>query len=253
MDDRSGVKRLSDRRLEVALRHRIGGLALEVEFTLTAPWTVLFAPSGAGKSTVLRVIAGLVRPDAGRIVSLGTDRTATVMTDTANGVFVPAHRRAVRFVGQQTALFPHRTVRQNVAYGMANGAEAEQVMKLCRIAHLAEKRPSAISGGERQRVALARALGATPARMLLLDEPFTGIDVTLRDELMREIVAWPGLRDTPVLHVTHDVGEVFAAAAEVIRMQDGRVVAQGPAAEVLGLERQRLLDQLGASQSHPPR
>lgn len=189
---------------------------------------------------MLRVIAGLERPDAGRIVF----RDGAVLVDTAAGVLVPAHRRGVRLVGQQAALFPHRTVAQNVAYGATSEAVAE-VMELCRVAHLAGKMPRALSGGERQRVALARALGAMPAQMLLLDEPFSGLDVGRRDELIAEVQRWVAARGVAVLQVTHDVGEVFALGAEVVRMKAGRLVSQGEAGVVLREERAWLVAQLG--------
>ena len=217
-------------RLEVSLRHRIGVLELDVAFTLDKPWTVLFAPSGAGKSTVLRVIAGLVKPDEGRVVSMpGGEEQGITLTDAARGTFVPPHRRDVRFVAQQSALFPHRTVLENVTYGMKpedrNGLA--EILRVCRIEHLPEKMPGSLSGGERQRVSLARALAAGGARALLLDEPFTGLDVALRDAVTLDLRDWLRSRRIPVLHVTHDVGEVFALADEC------------------HTERERLLAQLG--------
>ncbi|WP_241654708.1 ATP-binding cassette domain-containing protein [Granulicella sibirica] len=236
-------------RLEVALRHRIGVLDLDVAFTLAKPWTSLFAPSGAGKSTVLRVIAGLVKPDGGRVVSAFVSQEPQVrLTDTATGVFVPPHERNIRFVGQQSALFPHKTVSENVTYGMtsADKSELSEILRICRIEHLLKKMPGNLSGGERQRVSLARALAAGGARALLLDEPFTGLDVALRDAITFDLRAWLRSRSIPVLHVTHDIGEVFSLADEVIRMEGGRVAAQGSPHDVLRAERERLLGLLDA-------
>lgn len=249
---------MSDRgRLEVEIRHRIGAITLDVAFRLTEPWTVLFAPSGAGKSTVLRVIAGLVRPDFGRIVSTlypGTKGEQRVLlTDTEKRVALPPHRRWVRYMGQEAALFPNMTVAQNAAYGLrdkrspqASRTHLQEVLAACRAASLSGKMPSALSGGERQRVALARTIAPVSKRAVLLDEPFSGLDGSLRDELMQGLRARMLDEQVPVLHVTHDVGEAFALGAQVIRLEGGKVVAQGPAAEVLAVERERLMTQLGA-------
>lgn len=242
-------------RLDVSFRHRIGGVRLDVEFTLTKPWTVLFAPSGAGKSTVLRVIAGLERPDWGRIISR-TEGETDVLMDSDARVFVPAWQRQIRLVAQQAALLPHWNVARNVLYGIkpldmmvvkpSDSAGfrmrlVREVLALCRAPDLEAKMPSELSGGERQRVALAQCLAAQDGRALLLDEPFSALDAGLRGSLMGDLKAWPLEHNTPVLHVTHDVGEVFASGAEVIRMESGRVVAQGEASVVLGDERERLL------------
>jgi molybdate transport system ATP-binding protein len=243
--------------LSVRIQHRLGALELDVAFTLTQPWTVLFGPSGSGKTTVLRAIAGFVQPDAGRIVSCFYGRDF-VMTDTAQQIFVKPHERSVRVAGQGAALFPHLTVRENIAFGarsqMERTAAAEIVQEAIarfQLPGMAEKFPSMLSGGERQRVAIARAATAAVSlgegSILLLDEPFTGQDVRLRDELIEELRGWLALMQRPVLSVTHDVGETFQLGTEVIKIADGRVVEQGPVAEVLALERERLLQQLSPS------
>jgi molybdate transport system ATP-binding protein len=230
---------------------------LNVAFTLTQPWTVLFGPSGSGKTTVLRAIAGFVRPDAGRIVSCFYGRDF-LMTDTTQKIFVKPHERSVRVAGQGAALFPHLTVRENIAFGarsqMKRTAAAEIVQEAIarfQLPGMAEKFPSMLSGGERQRVAIARAATAAVSlgegSILLLDEPFTGQDVRLRDELIEELRGWLALMQRPVLSVTHDVGETFQLGTEVIKIADGRVVQQGPVVEVLALERERLLQQLSSS------
>ncbi|HEY1963968.1 MAG TPA: ATP-binding cassette domain-containing protein [Acidobacteriaceae bacterium] len=239
--------------LKVEFRHRVGALELDVAFLLREPWTVLFGPSGSGKTTVLRVIAGFVRPDAGRIVSRSSEGEL-VMTDTARGVFLKPHERMVRTAGQGAALFPHLTVRDNIAFGVQGQnsvAIADEAITRFRLQELTEKVPSMLSGGERQRVAIARAATAAVSAgsgcVLLLDEPFTGQDVPLRDELIEELRGWLVPMQTPVLSVTHDVGEAFQLGAEVVKIADGRVVQQGPVAEVLAEERTRLLEQLRAA------
>ena len=242
---------LSNSLLSVNIRHRVGGLALDVKFDLTTPWTVLFGPSGSGKTTVLRAIAGFIRPDAGRIA-----RTTAILVDRASGVFLPAHKRPIRSAAQTPRLFPHMTVERNILYGSGHNAKlvnagiAGQVMSLFRINGLANRMPGDLSGGERQRASVARAVVSATAydgndkALLLLDEPFSGLDAALRDELLAELREWLAGHNLPVLSVTHDVGEAFQLGAEVIRITDGRVVRQGPVDEALAEERLRLMTRL---------
>ena len=243
---------MSDSLLTVKMQHRVGTVSLDVSFALTQPWTVLFGPSGSGKTTVLRAIAGFARPDAGRIVC-GSD----VLVDREAGVFLSAHQRPVRSAGQTARLFPHMSVRTNVLFGSGwsskpdEGIElADRVLELFRLGGFAERMPRDLSGGERQRVSVARAVvSAVTFRspgtaVLLLDEPFSGLDTAVRDELLAELMGWLVRWKTPVLSVTHDVGEAFQLGAEVIRIADGKTVQQGPVGEVLNEERRRLMEQL---------
>ncbi len=236
--------------LAVQLQHSLGQVWLDVQFSLRAPWTVLFAPSGAGKTTVLRMIAGLERPAKGRIVRPDglPESSPTVLTDTDRRIFVPAHRRGIRLVAQRPALFPHLSVVGNVQYRVEPKRQErdrflEEIFALCRIAHLRDKMPAQLSGGEAQRVALARSL-ASGGDLLLLDEPFTGLEAELREKILGELRSYLISRAIPVLQVTHDVSEIFSAEAEVLRMEAGRIVAQGPAKVVLAQERQALLARL---------
>ncbi len=212
----------------VELQDRRGALELDLAFTFRDGWTVLFGPSGSGKSTVLRMIAGLERPLAGRVVIGGE----TVL-DVGRGVFMAAHRRGVRMVAQRPGLFPERTVRSNLNFGAESESRVKEVARLCRVERLMDRGVGELSGGERQRVALARSLATGGMRCLLLDEPFTGLDGRLRDDLLTEVQAWLEPRGVPVLLVTHDVGEVFASEGRVIRMRAGRVVTEGTAQKVL--------------------
>lgn len=243
-------------RLAVQLRHRIGALELNIEFELTQPWTILFGASGSGKTTILRAIAGLLRPDAGRIVlsrEHDSEGEHTVLVDTASKIFVPAHARRIPLAPQRASLFPHRTVAENIHYGMAvrKGAtpreQLRSVLNDFHLDHLADKYPPQLSGGEAERVNLARAVAAR-GRLLLLDEPFTGLDAPTRERLQSTLIAISHDRAIPILSVTHDVAEPFQVDAEVIRLDQGRIVRQGPANEVLANERARLLDLL----RHPP-
>lgn len=235
------------------MKHRQGALAFDAAFELTQPWTVLFGPSGSGKTTVLRAIAGLMRPTAGRIV-LHCGATATTLFDSRPGIFVPSYQRGVRLAAQVAALFPNMTVRQNVAYGVPSSSSGvvDEALKRFRLTELAESMPWKLSGGERQRVAVARAAASAITigdGLLLLDEPFAGLHLPLRDELLEDLRNWLAVTRTPVLSVTHDVGEAFQLDAEVIKFSDGRVLEQGPVEIVLAEERTRLLEQLSQSRS----
>ena len=202
---------------DVSIRHRVGALTLDVSFQTNASWTVLFGASGSGKSTVLRAIAGLLRPDEGRIICRGT-----ILQE--DGEFLAAHRRPVRWAGQTARLFPRMTVRENLQFGAACPAEHDRAIEHFSLRHLRDKRPAELSGGEQQRVAVvAAALGN--AQPLLLDEPFTGLDWERRREFIGQLRAWMG--NTPVLSVTHDVGEAFLLEAEVVRIRRGKDCCPG--------------------------
>jgi molybdate transport system ATP-binding protein len=237
--------------LSVRIKHHMGALELNVAFVLMQPWTVLFGPSGSGKTTVLRTISGFVRPEAGRIVAGPTQMT---LVDTDAGVFVPPHERPVRTSGQAARLFPHMTIRRNVGYGVGGDPKLDgesklvgEVLELFCLSSFAERMPDDLSGGERQKVLVARAAASAVSgsrKLLLLDEPFNGLDLPVRDELLEQLRQWLSRWKTPVLSVTHDVGEAFQLGAEVIKLADGRVVQQGPVAMVLAEERARLMTQL---------
>jgi molybdate transport system ATP-binding protein len=235
--------------LNVRIQHRVGALELHIAFELTQPWTVLFGPSGSGKTTVLRAIGGFVRPDAGRI-SIGVDQR--VLADTAAHVFVPPHQRPVRTAGQGARLFPHMTIQENISYGLGEDSKLDrrelidEVLELFCLGAFAERMPRDLSGGERQKVLVARAAAAAVGSnyLLLLDEPFNGLDLRVRGELLEQLRQWLGRWKTPVLSVTHDVSEAFQLGAEVIKIADGRVVQQGLVSTVLAEERTRLMEQL---------
>jgi molybdate transport system ATP-binding protein len=245
--------------LTVRFEHQAGTLSLDIRFALTKPWTVLFGPSGSGKTTILRSIAGFVHPNSGRIV-IGPE----VVFDSVEKIFIPTHARPVRYAGQNARLFPHMTVRENLLYGSgwtSKPAEAiavaEQFMASFRLADLADRMPGDLSGGERQRAIVARTVVAatTFARpgtpLLLLDEPFAGLDIAMRDELLIVLQAWLSKWKIPVLSVTHDLGEAFQLGAEVIKLSEGRIAQQGLGPTVLAEERNRLLDQLNVAKENP--
>ncbi|NYF51600.1 ATP-binding cassette domain-containing protein [Tunturiibacter gelidoferens] len=236
----------------MSMEHRVGTVSLNVRFALIKPWTVLFGPSGSGKTTLLRAIAGFVRPDAGSIV-----RGDRVLVDRASGVFVPPYLRPVRSAGQTARLFPNLTVRSNAIYGIGwrdkpddASKVVDEVISLFGLGELVNRKPHDLSGGEKQRVSVARAAisaityEGAGAALLLLDEPFSGLDYAMRDGLVDGLREYLGRWKTPVLSVTHDVGEAFQLGAEVIRIAEGEIVKQGPAADVLAEERRRLIGQL---------
>jgi len=194
--------------------------------------TVLFGPSGAGKTTVLRCLAGLERPDRGCI------RFASeTWFDTVAGLFLPPQRRGIGYLFQDYALFPHLTVARNIAFGLAGLAAAETerrvagVAKLFGLSGLTHRYPRQLSGGEQQRVALARALVRRP-RLLLLDEPLSALDTPTRLQLRRELRHWLAELQTPAVLVTHDRGETLALGDAVVVMDRGQVRQAGPVDEV---------------------
>ncbi len=218
--------------IEVDVRLDRGGFRLDCAFRSAADALALFGRSGSGKSTVLAMIAGLLRPDEGRIVVDGE-----TLVDVARGVFVPAHRRRVGLVFQDALLFPHLSVRGNLDYGRrfarsGRAVDADAVIGLLGIGHLLDRRPAGLSGGERQRVAIGRALLSAP-RLLLLDEPMASLDFERRREIMPYIVRLRDELKWPLVYVSHAVDEVARVAREVVVLQDGRVVARGAPGDVL--------------------
>ncbi len=218
---------MPDHRLTVSL-HQDVPIPLDVEFSCD-PGHVLaiFGPSGSGKTTILRAIAGLTRPAHGRVQS-----GAHTWTDTDAGVFLPPHRRAVGFVFQEYALFPHLTALGNVMTALGHRRRPERRAKaaaLLSAVHLGghdSKRPRELSGGERQRVALARALAREPA-VLLLDEPFAAVDRAVRRRLQSEIDNLRRTLHVPLILVTHDFDDVVRLATHVLSLEHGRSVAYG--------------------------
>jgi len=219
--------------LEVAVRKQLRSFRLDVSFSVGDELAVVFGPSGAGKSQTLRAIAGLIRPDAGRIVLRGR-----VLFDSATGVVLPAQARRVGYVPQQYALFPHKTVAQNVAYGLHHlpshrrRGEMEGMLTLMRLQSQAKCYPRELSGGQQQRVALARALITRP-ELLLLDEPFSALDSGIRSALQRELLVLQAQLQIPILLVTHDLAEAYAMGHQIVVLDEGEVLQGGDREEVL--------------------
>ena len=221
-----------DVQLQRRLRHGAQTFQLHVAFALAQPHMALVGPSGAGKTQTLKLIAGMARPDAGRVAIGGR-----VLHDSAAGIALPARERRLGYVFQDYALFPHLTVRQNIGFALrrgwfnpARGADAPQVDRWVRAFHLqaiVDHYPHQISGGQRQRTALARALVTEPDA-LLLDEPFAALDRPLRQALRRELLDLRADVAVPTLLITHDDEDAELLADAVVPLQAGRVVATEP-------------------------
>jgi molybdate transport system ATP-binding protein len=221
--------------LAVRLRLRLSGsFTLDVDFTAAPGVTIVFGESGSGKTTLLRSIAGLTRPERGR-VTIG-DR---VLYDSATATNVDPWLRRVGFVFQDLALFPHLTAAQNIAYGLGALDRDEQrrrtgaIAASFDIADVLGRRPKQISGGERQRVGLARTLVTNPD-VLLLDEPLSALDRRTQSRIMADLQRWNAERQIPILYVTHSTREAFALGDRVLALDDGAIVADGTPDQVIG-------------------
>lgn len=222
--------------LDVRIRHRRGAFALDVAFAAPAGVTALFGRSGAGKTTVVDAVAGLLRPDAGRI-AIGE----RVLFDAEAGIDVACHRRRVGYVFQDARLFPHLSVRANLRFGAwfapkrAEGPrrdDLDRVVAMLGIAPLLGRRPATLSGGERQRVAIGRALLARP-EALLMDEPLASLDEARKAEIMPWIERLRDEAGLPIVYVSHALPEVARLATTIVALDRGRVARAGPAAEIL--------------------
>lgn len=213
--------------LKVDIEKQLGDFRLEASFTSNGLVTGLFGNSGAGKTSIINMIAGLTVPDRGRI-SLDND----VLDDSTSGLHVPPHRRRIGYVFQDARLFPHLSVRQNLDYGRRmNGlahddAIEKRTIDLLDIGHLLDRRPAQLSGGERQRVALGRALLAKP-KLLLLDEPLGALDDERKAEILPYFIRLRDETRVPMVLVSHDAGEMRQLATNVVMLKGGKVVAFG--------------------------
>ncbi|HZS64848.1 MAG TPA: molybdenum ABC transporter ATP-binding protein [Xanthobacteraceae bacterium] len=211
--------------LSVAVEKRLGDFSLSATFDTGGGVTALFGPSGAGKTTLINMIAGLIKPDRGRIVLEGI-----VLFDSAARVDLPAHRRRIGYVFQEGRLFPHLTVAGNLDYGRrmsgfsAEPRESNHIVDLLNLRGLLERRPGTLSGGERQRVAVGRALLARP-RLLLLDEPLASLDARRKADILPYLERLRDEAKVPMVYVSHQASEVRRIATAVVWLDEGRVKA----------------------------
>jgi molybdate transport system ATP-binding protein len=213
--------------LRVDVSKQLGEFFIEASFASEGRVTGLFGASGAGKTSLINMIAGLLRPDRGTIAIDGE-----MLDDTAVRIHIPAHRRRIGYVFQEGRLFPHLTVRRNLDYGRhMNGlardeAEMRHIVELLDIGHLLDRRPGKLSGGERQRIAIGRALLTRP-RLLLLDEPLASLDARRKREILPYLVRLRDDAKVPMLYVSHHAPELKRIATAVVLIQDGHVTEQG--------------------------
>ncbi|MGE5576024.1 MAG: sulfate/molybdate ABC transporter ATP-binding protein, partial [Syntrophothermus sp.] len=219
--------------LEVDLEKRLDGFRLSACFKAEAPLVALFGPSGSGKSLTLQCLAGLARPDRGRVAVDGR-----VLYDSQQGINLPPRERKIGYVFQNYALFPHLTVEQNIGYGIHRLApherrrKVDELMKLMRLNGLGGRFPGELSGGQQQRVALARALAAGP-QLLLLDEPFSALDSAIRSKLHRELLQIREELGVALLLVTHNLEEAYTLSKEMVVYDAGKVLQAGSREEIL--------------------
>ncbi|PSH62289.1 molybdenum ABC transporter ATP-binding protein [Phyllobacterium brassicacearum] len=219
--------------LHFEAKHRLGKFALDAAFTSDRGVTALFGRSGSGKTSIIRIISGLTRPDQGKLVVDGD-----VLVDTQKGIFVPKHKRRFATVFQEGRLFPHLTVQQNLNYGRWFAPRDERadnfsrIVDLLGIGSILDRRPEKLSGGEKQRVAIGRALLSSP-RLLLMDEPLAALDDARKMEILPYLEALRDEVNIPIVYVSHSVPEVARLADRVIVVSEGRVAMAGTASAVL--------------------
>ncbi len=213
--------------LTVHVEKRLGDFAVDASFVSESGATVLFGPSGAGKTSVINMIAGLLKPDRGRIVLDGD-----VLFDDDAHTDVAVWRRRIGYVFQEGRLFPHLSIKHNLEYGRWMGGHAADqatfahVVDLLDIGHLLDRRPGKLSGGERQRVAVGRALLMRP-RLLLLDEPLASLDVARKEDILPYLERLRDEAQVPMIYVSHNAAEVKRIATRVVRIEGGCVPAIG--------------------------
>lgn len=219
--------------LDVAIGGRVGSFVIDATFQAEPGVTALFGRSGAGKSTILKMISGMERPESGRI-ALGD----AVLFDAQAGINLPPRKRGIGFVFQEDRLFPHLSVTRNLNYSRWAGGRAitrsfDEVIELLGLHSLLDRMPGKLSGGERQRVAIGRALLADP-RILLMDEPLSSLDWSRRSEILPYLEIVAGETRIPIVYVSHDVDEVARLADRVVALEGGAVAAIGSASDILG-------------------
>ncbi len=218
--------------IEIAIRHGLGELEIDVAFKSDAGVVALFGPSGAGKTSIANIIAGLMRPQQARIVVDGE-----ILCDTERGIFLAPSQRRIGLVFQDTRLFPHLTVAQNLNYGgwfnrgSEGGIDRDHLVELLGLQGLLKRRPTELSGGEKQRVAIGRAVLSRP-RLLIMDEPLASLDGARKEEILSYIEKLRDALKLQVIYVSHSRNEIARLAGDVAVLSDGKLEGFGPPAKV---------------------
>ncbi|KQR75997.1 molybdenum ABC transporter ATP-binding protein [Rhizobium sp. Leaf341] len=221
--------------LDVSVSHQLDAFSLDIAFSADAGVTALFGRSGSGKTSLIRILAGLIRPDEGQVRLDGE-----TIIDTKSRTIIPPHRRRFGTVFQEGRLFPHLSVRQNLLYGRwfskerPDNDEIARIVDLLGIAPLLSRSTTRLSGGEKQRVAIGRALLARP-RLLLMDEPLAALDEARKAEILPYLERLRDETDIPILYVSHSIAEVTQLADRVLMIENGRLTGSGTAADMLSL------------------
>ena len=204
--------------LQITLRKQLKYFDIDIDFTCPeGKMLVMIGPSGGGKTTIIRMIAGLERPDEGRIVYRGE-----TWYDSARNICLPPQDRCLGYVFQEYTLFPHLSLYKNAAFAAVDRQDVDSLFELFGIAHLRDRKPHMVSGGERQRCALCQALARQP-QIMLLDEPFSALDVVTRRSLREEVRDLKSERSFPILYVTHDINEALFLADEILPIVEGKI------------------------------
>ena len=236
---------------QITIKRTLGSLQLSVDLALTAPWTLIYGPSGSGKSSILHAMCGLLRSNGVEFTRRSAAQNIELISpDHAT----PTHQLGLSYSPQNPVLFPHMRVLENITFGSTSrgiktqaSSTITELLDIFELEPLLLRRPQDLSGGERQRASLARAFAVPDVKLLLLDEPFSGVDRAMRDRLLPRMIRFLDDRKIPVLSVSHDADEALILRAEVVRLKAGKVTAQGPAHSVLADEIERLQSALRGS------
>ena len=236
----------------LSVRRTLGSLQLQADLKLTAPWTLIYGPSGSGKSSLLHAACGFMGGEGVTFTRNSATQQSQVLIDSEHAL--APHQLSLSYAPQSPTLFPHMRVLENITYGTScrginthGPLTVTELLDIFELEPLLLRRPHELSGGERQRVSLARAFAVPEVKLMLLDEPFSGVDRAMRDRLLPRMQHYLRHRAIPVLSVSHDADEAILLGAEVVRLRNGKITAQGPATTTLADEKERLLKALNTA------